>query len=778
VYRTWTRDFREFSRSPVRSSGRTTDGSVHRITKLIALVLFLLTSQAFAQDSTTGTVRGTVVDARTGTPLGRVLVAVEGGPSAETSSDGAFLLEDVASGTVRIYVSAIGYGLAQRTLVLRPKENLALQIPLSEGAATYTETVNVTADRFRRSEPGVPAQHAIGGADLQNLRGVLADDALRAVQVLPGVATGDDFRSEFTVRGSDFGHLNFTVDGFATPFLLHMVRAVEERANTGSVTMINSDALEEVTLSNGSYAQRSGNRTGAELAFVMREGSRDRNAVRVAVSGTSASAVAEGPLGRSKRGSWLLSGRKSYLDLLIDRLSDEGLSFGFGDVQAKFRYDLTERQTASMTFIAGKSTLKETPQEPGDDELFIGNNASAIVIANWRRTLQKGTFSVGVFGATNSFDNHTILGTNLENGTNDQVAGRADVSLKLSRTVLVESGVLVEQVDERQQRNRLITSTTTSSVNDYHGHATRQGGYARARVSLGRLQVIPGARIDYWQLTNQTTYSPWLQTELALAAGLVVRAAGGLYQQFPDFDEVVGAFAGTGLRPERSIHTDVGIEQRLTPSTRLQLTFYKRKDDEVIRRPGADTRLEAGRLVRGSVTASYSNRLEGYARGVEFLLQRSSSTGLSGWVSYAYGRNRYEDQVTGEQYWGDLDQRHTLNAYGFYRVSRRFTVGAKYRMGTNFPIPGYYSQQGPQYFVSDRRNELRLPSYARLDLRADRTFDWSRKRLTVFVEVINLLNRENVRFNPPRVTTSTRQVTRLFDSLVPIVPSAGILIEF
>jgi hypothetical protein len=237
------------------------------------------------------------------------------------------------------------------------------------------------------------------------------------------------------------------------------------------------------------------------------------------------------------------------------------------------------------------------------------------------------------------------------------VAVRADVSLNLSRTVQVESGVLAEHVDELQQRNRLITSTTTSSVNDYRSHATRQGGYARVRVSLGRLQVLPGARLDHWQLTNQTTSSPWLQTELAL-------------------------------------------------------------------------------------------------------------------------RNRYEDQVTGEQYWGDLDQRHTLNAYGFYRVSRRFTVGAKYRMGTNFPIPGYYSEQGPQYFVSDRRYELRLPSHARLDLRADRAFDWSRKRLTVFVEVINLLNRENVRFNPPRVTSSTRQVTRLSDALVPIVPSAGILIEF
>ena len=99
-------------------------------------------------------------------------------------------------------------------------------------------------------------------------------------------------------------------------------------------------------------------------------------------------------------------------------------------------------------------------------------------------------------------------------------------------------------------------------------------------------------------------------------------------------------------------------------------------------------------------------------------------------------------------------------------------------MGSNFPIPGYYARQGETYFVSDRRNDLRLPSYARLDLRANRTFNWSRKRLTLFAEVLNVLNRENVRFNPPRVTTSTRQVTRLFDSLVPIVPSAGMLFEF
>ena len=53
--------------------------------------------------------------------------------------------------------------------------------------------------------------------------------------------------------------------------------------------MINSDVLDSVTLSNGGYAQRSGNRTGAELGFLLREGSRERTVVRASVSGTSAS---------------------------------------------------------------------------------------------------------------------------------------------------------------------------------------------------------------------------------------------------------------------------------------------------------------------------------------------------------------------------------------------------------------------------------------------------------------------------------------------------------
>jgi hypothetical protein len=147
-------------------------------------------------------------------------------------------------------------------------------------------------------------------------------------------------------------------------------------------------------------------------------------------------------------------------------------------------------------------------------------------------------------------------------------------------------------------------------------------------------------------------------------------------------------------------------------------------------------------------------------------------------VSYAYGKNRYDDTVSGESFWGDLDQRHTMNLYGLYRLSPRTSFAAKLRMGSNFPAAGYYIESNGQYFLGTTRNEVRLPSYARLDLRANRAFTWTSSRLTLFVEVINVLNRENVRYHPPSVNGQTLEARRLFESLLPVVPSAGVLIEF
>ena len=185
-----------------------------------------------------------------------------------------------------------------------------------------------------------------------------------------------------------------------------------------------------------------------------------------------------------------------------------------------------------------------------------------------------------------------------------------------------------------------------------------------------------------------------------------------------------------------------------------------------------------GRVVFPSPSDRWENSLDGYARGVEMLFQRRSTSGLSGWVSYSLGFNRYHDRVTGESFDGDFDQRHTFNGYGLYRFNDRYSLAGKLRAGSNVPAVGYWEQQGDQYFVSDTRNDLRLPRYARLDVRLSRAFTRRASRISLFVEVLNVLDRENVRFTPPGVNLRTGQAFGLYESMIPRVPSAGVLVEF
>ncbi len=729
-----------------------------------------------------GSISGRVVDGRTGAGIDKVLVLVEkGGPSTQTDAAGAFRFDAVSAGPHRLYVSVVGYILVRRDVQVPAGGAVEVTIPLSEGTGTYTETVTVAADRFRTADPGVAAQQVLGSADIQNLRGVLADDPLRAVQVLPGVAAADDLRSEFSVRGSHFTHLNMTVEGFSTPYLLHTVRAVEDQSSSGSVAMINSDILEDVTLLNGGYAQRYGDRTGAELDFRLREGSRERRQARVAVSGTSASVVGEGPLGRSKRGSWLVSARQSYLQLLVERVFDEsdGFNFGFSDTQGKLVFDLSSSQRVEFTVIAGHSKLEERREDLDSQDLFTGRNGSVIGIGLWRLTRGRGLVTARALSSFNQFSNQTLDEVKLDDGHDKEAAGRIDASVTLARHVQADAGAQAEFVDETRFRQRFSSALGRyRTINDFHGRATRSGGYAQVRLTAGPVTVIPGARADHWTLTDETTASPWVQGEWHLSHSMFVRGGTGIYRQYPDFEQVIGTLGLSGAGAQRAEQYDLGFEHRIGTSIRWQATIFDREEEGFFRRPAAETRLVNGRVVRGVVTAPYENALQGYARGIELLIQRRSTRGMSGWLAYSYGRAHRTDTLTHESYWSDLDQRHAVNLYLSFRVSDRTNVSTKIRSGTNVPAPGYYAQNGDDFVVSSMRNTLRLPTYSRVDVRANRTFNWARKRLTLFAEVINLFNRDNVRFNPPGVNTATGRVSNLFESLIPIVPSAGILIEF
>jgi hypothetical protein len=769
---------------------------------LKAFATFLVTlawaSHAFAQlgsdpdirsSTGTGIIRGTVVDTRGGEPLGRVAVRLQTtGQKTITDDQGRFELDGVAEGQQELYVSAVDFILVKRSVTVTAGTVIEVTIALAEGTGTYAETVTVVGTSPARADPVVAAEQTLRGAELQQLRGVLANDPIRAVQVLPGVATGDDFKSQFSVRGAGVKQMNFIFEGISTPFLLH---TVQQSDNSGSVAMVNGDVLDEVSLSNGSYPQRYGNRIGAELEFHMREGSRERVQSHIAVSAIDASAVVEGPLGRSRQGSWLFSARKSYLNLLVDHLyPNQNLNFGFSDIQAKLVDDVNARHQLQLAVTAGQSRLDlaSTPAQYPDG-LTSADNQTGVAVLTWRY-LPSSRFSVTQRFAVvaNAFRN--VGPGYADSGDAQEATYRSDWSFAPRSGVTFEGGGEARWSTASDRTQYSYNGLPLQDVPwSYDASARAMSGYAQARItSAAGRTIVPGVRIDHWSLTGDTTASPWVEGVWPITPSMIIRAGGGVYRQEPGLAEVLANGSST-LRPERAYHADAGLEVRLTGTTRWQATVYEREDRDLFRGSFADARVvsqdcgarcggRSSQVLEGPWSGFYRNALDGHARGVEWLVERRTPNGMSGSVSYSLGFNRYHDHTTGESFWGDFDQRHTLNAYAAYRATDRLSFSARFRAGSNFPVTGYWTLRDGGYFVGGARNTLRVPAYSRLDVRMNRTFTWQQKRLTLFLEALNAYDRANVRFVVPRVDRRTFQAVNLFDKMLPVVPSVGILLEF
>jgi TonB dependent receptor/Carboxypeptidase regulatory-like domain/TonB-dependent Receptor Plug Domain len=746
----------------------------------LSLTVILLTGPALAaQDPLPPvTLRGRVIDALSGEPIAKALVSIRTPKTdAITDSSGRFVLSGIPAGAAEIAVTTVGYGPARRT-VQAGADTEELEIRLSQEALRRAEDVAVIAAPFAASDPAAPTAHVLAGTELKNLANVLVDDPLRSVQSLPGVAASDDFGATFAARGLGFSNVGFYVDGVLMNAPFHTIRDINDGF---SLTLVNGDMVESLSLLTGGAPAQYGDRIGSVLALETRDGSHEEFVGRASLGATGLYATLEGPLGAAKKTTWLVSARKSYLDYVLDRLDSSGVVLGFYDTHAKLTHSPSETQKISLGFLRGRSRWQstETDRRPQDSDNATAGTDLATLQYRWLPSARTRLESVAFFSRETG-RNRRIEGSDSFRSSTSQWGLRTDAT-RIYRSHRIEGGLLFRSLAEdsvtRGFDSRLGLYPITES---YDVSSAESAAYVQDTwTGLGeRLTATVGGRMQRFEKTSETRALPRASLTWRALPNTKVLAAFGNYAQFPAFEQLFGRQGNPDLNAERSTHYLLGVEHNLGASTRVRVEAYDQSLRGMPFDPAAEWRIDTGRIVGPRFDAPLRNTLSGHSRGIELMLQRRSANGLSGWIAYSFGHARWHDSG-GLEFDSDFDQRHTLTAFGTYRISPTLNLSTKYRYGSGFPVPGFYESQSDGVFLSSERNEYRPEAYSRWDIRINKAFRFERLRLTLYGEVINVLNRTHTRYTDlDGLDTRTGRVFLESDTLFPLLPSVGVTIEF
>ena len=285
--------------------------------------LLVCPAVALAQDTTT--VTGIVIDGTTEAPLNNVRVSnVQ--ETVVTGPDGRFSIT-LTDAETTLRFEADGY--LEATL---PAEGTNLEVLLFR--YTFAETVNVESDAVDLERPST---NPLTSEEVLRVAGSI-DNIFRALDTLPGVAATDDFTSRLAVRGGTPDQNLTVMDGIEihNPYRLFGI--------TGA---FNPEPVENFQLTAGGFGVAYGDRLSSLLIVDNRRGRRDLQGA-TALSITDGNIVLEGTTPIWNNGTWLFSARRTYYDLILDRLLENQQLPAFTDLQMQTSWDFNPGHRLSI----------------------------------------------------------------------------------------------------------------------------------------------------------------------------------------------------------------------------------------------------------------------------------------------------------------------------------------------------------------------------------------------------------------------------------------------
>ena len=161
-------------------------------------------------------------------------------------------------------------------------------------------------------------------------------DVLKTIQLLPGVKSAGEGNSGFSVRGGNIDQNLILIDEAPVYNASHLL---------GFFSVFNSDALKDVKLYKGGIPAEYGGRLSSVMDIKMKDGNAKKFSATGGVGLIASRLTIEAPIVKDK-GSFLLSGRRTYADLFLKFSNDtnqQNSQLYFYDFNAKANYQINDK---------------------------------------------------------------------------------------------------------------------------------------------------------------------------------------------------------------------------------------------------------------------------------------------------------------------------------------------------------------------------------------------------------------------------------------------------
>ncbi len=729
---------------------------------------------------------GRVREAATRLSLAGVAVAIPSlGLEVRADGGGRFAFPELAPG--RYKVSAISLEHARDTVEveIRKGEQTRIDFYLRRTVANPYETV-VRGQRRKT----VVSRVTLRQKELTTVPGTFGDP-LRVVENLPGVARVPYVGGALLIRGAAPNDSGVFLDGTLIPILYHFL---------GGPSVLNPEFLDRIDY----YPGNPDSRYGRLLAGVVDVSTRDTfsqsfgGALDVNLLNTSL--FLKVPI--SRRVSVAGAVRRSYIDAILPsllKLTDRKATTVvpiYYDYQLRVDVDLPRDDQLFVLAFGSDDKLGIASNEP-EDRVSVSLDTHITfhrLLASWRwsptpRLTSRFTPTLGIDKLKVELGSSTIDLTTLTLNL------REDLEYKLSRRARLRFGTdsVIEHntfdtmvptpLDYRNPGAGLSLGAGNSMPLSDDVHPVQismvqlgLGFYLDGIIELGRLQVIPGARLDLFRYVGNLKLSldPRLTARLTIREGSVLKGAVGLYSRAPDPNQLNDTFGNPNLTPMHALHASLGYEHRFLPrlpqlSIDAQL-YFNRRYNVVL--PSSEVRLMPDGTLR---PLRFTNQGDAYSYGLELIVKHDVTRHFYGWLAYTLSRSLAQRRAGGELEPFTFDQTHILTLVASFRVGLGWELGARFRLVSgrpDTPVLGSVFDSDTNRFsrIFAERGSARLPLFHQLDLRVEKSWFFQLWRLSAYLDVQNVYNAEN----PEAILYDYRYKDSGPLRGLPLLPSVGV----